>query len=233
MKLRLFLMTLAILGWAVGAQADLLHYNAAADFSSSANGSGAWSYGYTTTGDQVYFTPYNHSADLLGDGSIMGWCIGDSGWGDPNVNKNTTASEVNLADVIFWPAEALAAGSDINWTYATVVRWTCQEAGTYNIDASFTGIQVNNGEDYWLLSRDANNNGYSWIGVAWGDGGYGETGTYSGQMTFTAGETMDFVVYGTMQTAISAKIDQIPEPSTLVLLGCGLIGIVAYARKKR
>jgi hypothetical protein len=231
MKHRLFAMMMAILGWTVCAQAELLHYDAAADYSTAANPNGAWSYGYTAPGTYVDFVAYNHTADLFGNGSLIGWCAGDSGWADPNLNKNMTDNTISGYDIT-WDAGALAGGGDMEWAYATVLRWTCQTDGVYDINASFTGIQDTWRTDYWLVSRDANY-GYDWLMNNNGAGGYGNTETYSNQMTLTAGETLDFLVYGPAHTAISAKINQIPEPSTLVLLGGGLLGIVAFAREKR
>jgi hypothetical protein len=229
MKLRLFLMMLAVLGWAVGAQAELLHYDAAADFSTTANPNGAWSYGYTAPGATVDFQAYNHTADLFGNGSLIGWCYGNSGWGDPNLNKNMTDSEIDEYGIT-WAAGALAGGGDMWYAYASVLRWTCPADGDYNFDVSFTGIQ-DNYQTYWLVSRDGNV-GYGWLMVD-GGGGLGATAAYSSQLMMTTGETMDFLVYGPVHTAISATIDQIPEPSTLILLGCGLLGMLAYAWKKR
>ena len=60
----------------------------------------------------------------------------------------------------------------------------------------------------------------------------------SNQVTLAAGGTLDFVVNSrgsqwNDDTQLDATIQSVPEPSALVLLAFGLIGLLAYAWRKR
>lgn len=55
---------------------------------------------------------------------------------------------------------------------------------------------------------------------------------YSGLVAGNTAVDPDQIVLGWQETGFDAKFDAIPEPSTILLLGCGLIGIAAIGRKK-
>lgn len=55
---------------------------------------------------------------------------------------------------------------------------------------------------------------------------------YSGLVGGDTAADPDEILLGWQETGFDAKFDAIPEPSTILLLGCGLIGIAAIGRKK-
>jgi len=55
---------------------------------------------------------------------------------------------------------------------------------------------------------------------------------YSGLVGGDTATDPDEILLGWQETGFDAKFDAIPEPSTILLLGCGLIGIAAIGRKK-
>jgi len=42
----------------------------------------------------------------------------------------------------------------------------------------------------------------------------------------------DEILLGFQETGFDAKFDAVPEPSTILLLGCGLVGVAAFGRKR-
>lgn len=224
------LFLLLALGLVPSAQAGLT-YDVAADFSTASN-SGVWTYGYWDVEvGPVGFTTYNHTAALPGyeDSGVVGWAFGDSGWADPNVNKNTSTETVNAYDITWTPGTVAMGGDGYN-QYATVVCWTCPEDGVYSVDALFTGVQNTGAWANWLVTRnkdvDAPLAVQQWMG-------YGQMLSLSGHLTLSTGDTLDFISHGMQHTSLSATITQVPEPSTFVLLVLGLLGVAAYVRRGR
>jgi hypothetical protein len=221
---------LAVLGFGLAAaQAEI--WNAVTDFSATANPSHDWSYGYCEAGaGPAGFTPYNHTAPLPGyeSSGVVGWCFGDAGWADPNLNKNTSETLVD-AYTITWEPGTLAGGGDGGGAYATMLRWTCPADGVYDVDATLTGIQNSGAWANWLVSKNASTD---WLAIQM-YGGYGESLAYSDQLTLSAGDTLDFLSHGMQHTAFSATIESVPEPGTLSLISSSLLGAVFFAWRKR
>jgi hypothetical protein len=136
----------------------------------------------------------------------------------------------------------------------TAVRWTAPATGQYQVNAVFNDINMDanaatqtavvyvrkNGSQVWNTTLD----GFSGTAAA----GYADhTGTtwaanYSSLVTLAAGDTLDFVMNGgigqdqnTDRTCVNfdATITATPEPASMVILATGLIGLLAYAWRKR
>jgi hypothetical protein len=144
--------------------------------------------------------------------------------------------------------------------YSPVVRWTAPSAITVSIDALFTGqCDYTLTDVHVLLNGDQTDGpGQDGLPIYTGthlldgtiDGNYGyadlgiaATGTtpsqgYTGTLTLAAGDTIDFVVgYGSDQitpqdlVGLSVTINQVPEPSAIILLVAAGLGLVVYRRR--
>jgi hypothetical protein len=221
------LFLLATLSLASSAEAAL-SYDLSADYSLANNPNGAWTFGSCAIGQPLStFTQFTQTGAI---GDIDGWIAdADPNWCDPNVSYNPADTEVVLFDNYHWAAHGVGLGS--NGIGSAVVRWTCQEDGVYDVVATFTGTLSTGNTSVWLVALDANAS--EWLMPAERHG-YGESQTYTGQLTLVAGQTLDFVNYdGWQYTGLSATINQVPEPSTFVLMAFGLLGAIAYMRRSR
>lgn len=231
MKLRICVATfafLAVLGCGLTAVQAGLVYDLAADYSLAANPNGAWTYGSNPVGVPLSnFSPYTHTGAIW---DIVGWTGGpgtDPYWNDPNVSYNPLDTEFTAAGY-HWAPHGVGLGC--SGDASAVVRWTCQEAGDYNINATFTGVLEGGAQSVWLISKNTSDQWLMPVEVH----GYGESQSYNGIQTFAVGDTLDFVNYlGAQYTGLSATITQVPEPGTLALISSSLLGAVFFAWRKR
>jgi hypothetical protein len=228
MKMRIALIAIAVLGWAVCAQAGVI-YDLAADFSSTNNPNGAWSYiKYTAGVDPTHFGLYdtvvtNHGANAEG---LIHWRM--AGAADPGCDGNMTGATIYAPGWgnIAWPPHSYAIGA---FGGPGAARWTAPSDGTINWTAAFTGIQEAQSAANVYVLKNADTVLFNGGPAAWN-----VTVSSSGSdLAVSAGDTIDFVVDGNKTTRVAATIDLVPEPSTLVLLVTGLIGLVCYAWRKR
>jgi hypothetical protein len=219
---------LAVFGFGLAAVQAELVYDLSADYSLASNPNGAWTYGSNPVGMPLTsFTPYTHTGTIW---DIVGWTFGegtDPYWNDPNVSYNPLDTEFT-AYGYHWAPRGVGLGS--TGGDSAVVRWTCQEAGEYDINATFTGVLEGSTQSVWLISKNTSDQWLMPVEVH----SYGESQTYAGRETFAVGDTLDFVNYlGDQYTGLSATISQVPEPDTLALISSSLLGAVFFAWRKR
>ena len=204
-------------------------YDLSDDFSLSSNPNGAWSYGKYTGGlDANTFTQFTIGETIPVEGSVLDVWHGVSGDTsiDPNIIKNNGASFTTLCcSGIDFNADKVTFGP---FGGPTVARWTAQFDGTFDVMASFATVQSGNTSPNAYIFAD---------GLALDDLGTltANAFNYNGTFTRTAGQWIDFVVWGgngaNKTTEVSANITAVPEPSIIALFAAGLFGL-GFARRR-
>src|SRR5579862_1831786 len=124
---------LAVAQFYPGLYARGVTYDVAADFSTTSNPNGVWTYGYALTlGGSLIV--YNQPGSTLG---VDYWSL--SG-GVPDVAHNSTPNPVSLGTPLFAPYQA-ALHPGQNGEYS-IFRFTAPVAGTYQLQTSFSGIDT-------------------------------------------------------------------------------------------
>jgi hypothetical protein len=209
-------------------------YDAAADFSPSNNPNGVWSYGVSTTlGGSMSL--YTSASDLSG---MDFWNNSGVTWDPPWVGHNGTGSPINFSSVTVGPGQLgfhPGANGEIS-----IVRFTAPAAGQYALSSSFSGLDhvgpTTTGVHVLL-------NGASIFDGAVNGFGPGSGPSFATTLTLAAGNTVDFAVdfgtdgtYNFDSTGLSAKLralSPIPEPSTLVTAGAGVVAGLAWRWRRR
>lgn len=190
-----------------------------ADFSSTSNPSGAWSYGYTTS--------------LGGSLSLFTNMLDRSGSGDFRYDWNTGPSTPLVGVLI----PAASASSGILHPGATGVyadaRYTVQSAFTAYLDTAFAIGDATTTDVHVLLN-----------GVSLFDApidGATPTQVFQASFAVQAGDTIDFVAgmgsngsnqFDTTYFTATLSGSPIPEPMTIAVLSVGLGGL-SLARRRR
>ncbi len=194
-------------------------YDAVADFSTSNNPNGPWSYGQEAT--------LGGSFSLLPPLSFAGGQM--SGWGGffPFIVRNTTAGPVQDGTTTY-ANTALAMHPGSSGAFS-VLRWTAPSSGEFSLAVSFADVQ---NDQLATVDVHALLNGSSIFSDNLGP--KASAGYANGSMTLSAGDIIDFVVgYGNGafyydHTAVQAVIAAVPDRASALLL---LSGAVFYLRR--
>jgi hypothetical protein len=214
---RFFVTCVVVVAVSAAAMARAETWDVAKDFSiTNGNPNGAWSYGYSVGFSQ--FTADTTEGMVANGGVCPDWGPSNQ-YGD--IWKNTTSTtSFGVA-----PGQvSLSAGYAAN--AVDVVRWTAPRDMTVEVTGQFysgdwgvmqTAIFVNGiGQSpYWSAS---------------------DHGSFDFKLSVTSGETIDFAIYNGYtagNTPLGATITAVPEPGTLVMLVAGIVGLAAYAWRKR
>lgn len=216
---------------AVPGNAAAQSWDAVGGFSAS-NPSGQWTYGSTSTLGGT-FTLMTNFIPNCGGASVQCWTIG--GFPDEQlVEHNSSGTTQGIL-----PPDMLNVDPQGGYD---VVRWTAPSDGTFSFDGEFKSLDAS-GTDVYVLGNSGASQLFSSVLV--GTSGTGtKDATFSFSQFVAAGNTVDFVTHGTdngasfrgtgLAATISAQnVTTAPEPSSLALLGSGLIGLVPLVRKRR
>ena len=215
-------------------------WNAADDFSTTANPNGPWSYGYLTDlSDSGTFT----TLPARSSGSLEGWRNPDlTESGFPLVAQNTGVVNLGFSDVILAPgALLLHPGRDLGPYVA--IRWTAPTAGTFDIAGAFSTLDAT-GTAVTSTDVSVRRNGSAESSGSLTGSSLTELASFNLSLSLAAGDLIDFAVspgsdnfFGD-STGFEATITQdtsvgvIPLPASLPLLLAGL-GAIGLIRRRR
>ena len=200
-------------------------YNANDDFSlTNGNPNGVWTYGqtdfakvYPGTPGYVMTTPWNWESRTDGNGPVNIDAWGMAGGADPQVTHNGSGAPISDFGCT-WGANDIVLDC---YGGAAIVQWKAPVAGTAVANVTFGALSVTTYE------------GFNGVVVKTADGSGGVT--WSDTFTVNAGDCIAFATGGSSLTVFheTITVTSIPEPSTVVLLGSGLFGLLCYAWRKR
>jgi hypothetical protein len=214
-------------------------WDAAADFSETANPNGPWAFGWTDTGGVFTAFP-SLGADWYGGYHTP--TNGISAWYDyyafPVVGHSNTGGSVNIwsrclpltTNMVMMCPGAAATGREAS----AVVKWTADSCGVYAISALFTQLDGGNaGVAVYTTSGSVNWTGALLIGQ-------GASASTAPTVSLAAGESVFFACnqgadgtnsYDTI--GLRATVTAIPEPSCLTVLFAGAGSAAVVLRRKR
>ena len=209
-----------------------LAYDASADFSTSNDPNGVWSYGWSTTLGSAFNLDTSNTTAAYGLTGLGGWFSGQSAEGVPDVLRNNTASPILLPPFTnFQPGQLTL---NMFQTTYSVVRWTAPSTGQFSIAATFSAVSTIGGTTDVHVQK----NGVSVFDSA--INGFPSPTSYSQTLSLVAGDHIDFTVgFGSNgndhedTTALAATIVAVPEPGTLALVGAALGGLFSLRFLKR
>jgi hypothetical protein len=246
MNYKMFVFTAVLALCASAASAEMV-WDAVADFDITQPANGVWTYGYG-----VGAQDYRGAFDLSWGDNIAGGGWTRSMGGSPDYSPYMFCNKTNDWSGAAPPHSMNLSSGEGGDDYHNYVRWTAPEAGLYQVDSVYTMMAAAAG-GYWTGEMDVSTvvngavvftdvvSGYDYQSLysLWPPYSPGPK-THSGTYYLDAGSTVDFVggigwvnANSDFVNIDGCKVTVVPEPGTLVLLGCGFVGLLACIPRKR
>lgn len=234
-KLRIVACVLGAAGlaWSAGmSQAETVYDANDAMYASETGGSpaaafgGVWSVGTRSSAASADFTLYNVH---VGDGTFSGWAS-DANWLS-DIVVNTTGSTAYAPNALPAKGFHMHPNGDGATEYA-VLRWTAPSAGTISTTTVFGPLGTSPTTDVHVVLN----------GVSLFDGYVTAAGNVNASLsdiTVVTNDVLDVVVgnsngdIGGDATSLFHSVTLVPEPCSGLLLAGGVLGLLAYAWRKR
>jgi len=237
-----------LLGLALCAQAVTTYYNLWTDYvpnhlpATGIGPNGVWSYGWDSDANGVLLSPFSFSAMDMWNPSGLRYPGSPEDGYHPSFTWNTWGHTVpavlhRTADGVVG-VFTLSVGFIWDQVCPVMIRFTAPYATTEYIDMAFYYNIYNNVDA--LIGFRKNNDAPFFLQSAVANGGYFAWG---GAVPVQAGDVLDLFVavapgmpFGTYIDGIrwtSADNGPIPEPSSLLVLGSGLLGLGGVLLRKR
>ena len=219
-----------VLMGAVGQVQAVTIHDVAADFSSTSNPNGVWSYGFSTTLGSAFTLGSTH-----GNAYGIDYWVNDYTVAAPSVTHNGTVSPITFSTATWQPGQ-LGFHPGANGVNC-VIRFTTPTHSPFLLDATFSGLDFagKTTTDVHILL-----NGVSIFDGIVNGFGAGSGPSFNTTLALNAADTVDFTVgfgqdgtHGYDTTGLAATLTPVPEPSTLILIGLGIPAIVCHIRRHR
>jgi hypothetical protein len=206
-------------------------YDAAADFSLTANPAGVWSCGYSTTLGGAFTLNGEVYADSSG---LYLWRKTGSGQNGPAFVYNPTANPIIItgpSDLAVWnPYQLSSSPGSVGMEYS-VLRFTAPGTGQYRVAGAFSSVDRYFGAttDVHVLKNNSSLHDGTVMGIT-------SVSSFDQVILLNAGDWLDFVVGvgsyggGWDSTGLDARVTPIPEPASMGLFGLGLLIAVSASR---
>jgi hypothetical protein len=234
--LRHLLFVVSLIGSLAAPSTARAGFDAAADFSSTSNPNGVWSYGWTQALGSSFIADAIHESEAgldFWEGRIANGATPGS---FPLVVHNGTANTIITAGTVsVAPGQlALHPGPDNEYS---VLRWTAPRNDAVSIRSVFDGFDF-----VGPTSTDVHvlHNGSSLFDDDVQGFGGSSAVTFNSVLTVAQGDTIDFAVgFGRNgsfffdTTGLSATIATVPEPTARALFFVGSLGLLIHGLRRR